>query len=135
LTKAHGSVTGGQRKGRQGLGFSLPLASRAAGMMAESVATAMAAADALRPAAALVGVGLPEGDGVALARALIALSWRPRVVLTSTDPDVASPDDVRGCGAGAFVPKDGSAQRAARRSGRARLAGWITSAMCRGRCG
>jgi hypothetical protein len=45
------------------------------------------------------------------------------------------PDDVRGCGAGAFVPKDGSAQRAARRSARARLTGGITSAMCRGRCG
>jgi DNA-binding NarL/FixJ family response regulator len=95
----------------------------------------MAAADALRPAAALVGIGLPDGDGVALTHALIALPWRPRVVLTSTDPDAASPDDVRGCGAGALVPKDGSAQRAARRSARARLAGWITSAMCRGRCG
>jgi hypothetical protein len=28
------------------------------------------------------------------------------VVLTSTDPDAASPDDVRASGAGAFVPKD-----------------------------
>jgi CheY-like chemotaxis protein len=48
---------------------------------AESVATAMAAAHALRPDAVLVDVGLPDGDGVALARALTALPWRPRVVL------------------------------------------------------
>jgi DNA-binding NarL/FixJ family response regulator len=73
---------------------------------AESVATAMAAAHALRPDAVLVDVGLPDGDGVALARALTALPWQPRVVLTSTDPDAASPDDVRASGAGAFVAKD-----------------------------
>ena len=73
---------------------------------AESVATAMAAAHALRPDAVLVVVGLPDGDGVSLARALTALPWHPRVVLTSTDPDAASPDDVRASGARAFVPKD-----------------------------
>jgi hypothetical protein len=28
------------------------------------------------------------------------------VVLTSTDADAATPDDVRSAGAGAFVPKD-----------------------------
>jgi DNA-binding NarL/FixJ family response regulator len=73
---------------------------------AESVATAMAAAHALRPDAVLVDVGLPDGDGVALARALTALPWRPRVVLISTDPDAASLDDVRASGAHAFVAKD-----------------------------
>jgi DNA-binding NarL/FixJ family response regulator len=73
---------------------------------AGNVAEAMAAAHALRPDAVLVDVGLPDGDGVALARELTALPWRPRVVLTSTDPDAASPDDVRASGAGAFVPKD-----------------------------
>jgi DNA-binding NarL/FixJ family response regulator len=73
---------------------------------AESVASAMAAAHALRPDAVLVDVGLPDGDGLALARQLTALPWRPRVVLTSTDPDAASADDVRAYGAGAFVPKD-----------------------------
>jgi len=73
---------------------------------AESVATAMAAAHALRPDAVLVDVGLPDGDGVALAGALTALPWRPRVVLTSTDPDAASLDDVRASGAHAFVAKD-----------------------------
>jgi DNA-binding NarL/FixJ family response regulator len=73
---------------------------------AESVATARAAAHELRPDAVLVDVGLPDGDGVALARELTALPWRPRVVLTSSDPEAASPDDVRWSGAGAFVPKD-----------------------------
>ncbi len=73
---------------------------------ADSVATALAAAEELRPDAVLVDVGLPDGDGVALARELTALPWRPRVVLTSSDPEAASPDDVRASGAGAFVPKD-----------------------------
>lgn len=73
---------------------------------AESVATAMAAAHALRPDAALVDVGLPDGDGVSLARALTALPWHPRVVLTSTDPDAAGPEEVRASGASAFVAKD-----------------------------
>jgi DNA-binding NarL/FixJ family response regulator len=72
---------------------------------AESVAAAMAAAHALRPDAVLVDVGLPDGDGIALARELSALPWRPRVVLTSVDPDAASPDDVRASGADAFVAK------------------------------
>jgi DNA-binding NarL/FixJ family response regulator len=73
---------------------------------AESVATAMAAAHALRPNAVLVDVGLPDGDGIALARELTALPWRPRVVLTSTDPQAASERVVRAAGAHAFVPKD-----------------------------
>ncbi|MEA2385043.1 MAG: two-component system, NarL family, response regulator DevR [Solirubrobacteraceae bacterium] len=73
---------------------------------AESVATAMAAAHALRPDAVLVDVGLPDGDGLALARELTALPWRPRVVLTSTDPQAASERAIRAAGADAFVPKD-----------------------------
>jgi DNA-binding NarL/FixJ family response regulator len=73
---------------------------------AESVATAIAAAHALRPDAVLVDVGLPDGDGLSLARELTALPWHPRVVLTSTDPQAASDRDVRISGAGAFVPKD-----------------------------
>jgi DNA-binding NarL/FixJ family response regulator len=60
----------------------------------------------LRPDAVLVDVGLPDVDGVALARELVALPWRPRVVLTSADADAATPRDVRACGAEAFVPKD-----------------------------
>ena len=73
---------------------------------AESVAAAISAARELRPDAVLVDVGLPDGDGISLARELCALPWRPRVVLTSTDPDAASADDVRSSGAGAFVAKE-----------------------------
>jgi DNA-binding NarL/FixJ family response regulator len=72
---------------------------------AGSVATGVAAAMELRPAAALVDVGLPDGDGIALARTLSELPWGPRVVLTSTDPDAISADDVRRCGADAFIAK------------------------------
>ena len=70
---------------------------------AESLETALDAAAALRPDAALVDVGLPDGDGFTLAARLSALSWHPRVVLTSTDADAASPEDLRRSGAGAFV--------------------------------
>jgi DNA-binding NarL/FixJ family response regulator len=73
---------------------------------AGSVAAALAAAHALRPDAVLLDIGLPDGDGVALARELTALPWRPRVVLISSDPDAASPDEVLASGAGAFVAKD-----------------------------
>jgi DNA-binding NarL/FixJ family response regulator len=76
-------------------------------VMAEAgtVAAALDAADAFRPDAALVDVRLPDGDGITLARALSALPWHPRVVLTSSDPDAASPEDVRRSGASGFVPK------------------------------
>jgi DNA-binding NarL/FixJ family response regulator len=73
---------------------------------AATVAAAIAAAHELKPDAVLVDVGLPDGDGITLARELVALPWRPRVVLTSTEPTVASAEDVRLSGAGAFVPKD-----------------------------
>jgi DNA-binding NarL/FixJ family response regulator len=72
---------------------------------AGSVAAATAAALDLRPDSVLVDVGLPDGDGIALARVLADLPWSPRVVLTSTDADAASPDDVLRCGAERFVPK------------------------------
>jgi DNA-binding NarL/FixJ family response regulator len=72
----------------------------------DSVATGLATAVDLQPQAVLVDVGLPDGDGVELARELVALPWRPRVVLTSVDPDAASADDVRRCGAEGFAPKD-----------------------------
>jgi DNA-binding NarL/FixJ family response regulator len=73
---------------------------------ADGVATGLAAARALRPDGALVDMRLGDGDGLALARELLALPWRPRVILTSTHPDAASADDVRRSGAGAFFPKD-----------------------------
>ena len=72
---------------------------------ADTAAAARAAALDLRPDTALVDVGLPDADGVTLARVLTELPWRPRVLLTSTDPDAATPDDVRQSGARGFVPK------------------------------
>jgi CheY-like chemotaxis protein len=72
---------------------------------ADSLETALDVAHAIRPDAALVDIGLPDGDGLTLARHLSALPWRPRIVLTSTDPDAASPEDLRRSGAGAFVAK------------------------------
>jgi CheY-like chemotaxis protein len=72
---------------------------------ADSVASALEVVHALRPDAALVDIGLPDGDGLTLAHQLSALPWRPRIVLTSTDPDAASPEDVRRSGADAFVAK------------------------------
>jgi DNA-binding NarL/FixJ family response regulator len=73
---------------------------------ADTAASALSVADDLRPEAVLVDVGLPDRDGVALARDLVALPWRPRVVLTSTNAEAATASEVRGSGAEAFVPKD-----------------------------
>jgi DNA-binding NarL/FixJ family response regulator len=73
--------------------------------LAGSGAEAMAAAQAVKPDAALVDVDLPDGDGIALAAELTALPWQPSVVLTSVDEDAAQPDDVRRSGASAFVHK------------------------------
>jgi DNA-binding NarL/FixJ family response regulator len=73
---------------------------------ADTAAAAIATAHELRPDVALVDVGLPDGDGIALARELSSLPWHPRVVLTSSDPEAASAEDVRRSGAHAFVPKD-----------------------------
>ena len=63
------------------------------------------AARDLKPDVMLVDVGLPDGDGITLAHELTALPWGPRVVLTSVDPDAASPDEVERSGASGFVPK------------------------------
>jgi two-component system nitrate/nitrite response regulator NarL len=73
---------------------------------ADSVSAALAVVGSLRPDAVLVDVGLPDGDGITLAGRLTALPWHPRVVLTSSDADAATPDDVERSGAAAFVPKE-----------------------------
>jgi len=73
---------------------------------AETAAAAIAAAGSLRPDAVLLDVGLPDGDGISLASELSALPWRPRVVLTSSDAEAATPSDVSRSGAEAFVPKE-----------------------------
>ena len=67
-------------------------------------AGASAARD-LKPDVMLVDVALPDGDGVTLAHELSGLPWAPRIVLTSVDPDAASPDDVESSGAAGFIPK------------------------------
>jgi DNA-binding NarL/FixJ family response regulator len=82
---------------------------RAAGLTvlgdADTVSAAMAAVRDVEPSGVLVDVGLPDGDGVALAAHLATLAWRPSVLLTSTDPDAVSPADVERCGARGFLAK------------------------------
>lgn len=73
---------------------------------ADTAASAISVAGTLRPEAVLVDVGLPDSDGIALARQLTALPWRPRVVLTSSNAEAATASEVRTSGAEAFVPKD-----------------------------
>jgi DNA-binding NarL/FixJ family response regulator len=73
---------------------------------AGTYASAAAAAAELRPQSALVDVGLPDGDGIALAEHLAALPWRPRVVLTSSDPDATSTAAVQTFGAVGFIAKE-----------------------------
>ena len=72
---------------------------------AASVTEARALASQAPFAAAMIDVGLPDGSGIALASELAALPGAPRLVLVSSDPDAAGPEDVRRCGAAAFVPK------------------------------
>jgi CheY-like chemotaxis protein len=72
---------------------------------AATFADGVAAAAALRPDAALVDVGLPDGDGLELARHISALPWSPRVVITSSDADAVSSRGARDLGAVAFLPK------------------------------
>jgi DNA-binding NarL/FixJ family response regulator len=74
---------------------------------APDAATAVVAAAATRPDAALVDVGLPDRDGIDLAYELAALPWGPRVVVTSTDADAGGAIGSRpGPRAIPFVPKD-----------------------------
>jgi DNA-binding NarL/FixJ family response regulator len=61
---------------------------------ADDAAGAVSAANATKPDAALVDVGLPDREGVDLAYELAELPWRPRVVLTSTDSDAGFALDV-----------------------------------------
>ena len=70
-------------------------------------ARAVAAALSLMPDAALVDIGLPDRDGIDLARELVGLPWRPRVVLTSSDRDAAARIDSDGADRGlSFIPKE-----------------------------
>jgi two-component system, OmpR family, KDP operon response regulator KdpE len=62
---------------------------------AQDAASAIEAAAATRPDAALVDAGLPDRNGIDLAYELAALPWEPRVVVTSTDADVGAAIDAR----------------------------------------
>ena len=73
---------------------------------AEDAATAIRAANAFMPAAALVDIGLPDRNGIDLAHQLAGLPWQPRVVLTSTDRDAVSAIGSDGRAPLPFVPKD-----------------------------
>jgi DNA-binding response OmpR family regulator len=71
----------------------------------EATATAgLATALALEPDAVLVDVGLPDRDGIELARELASQPWGPRVLLCSTDRDAVS--GAHGDGLPPFVPKE-----------------------------
>jgi DNA-binding NarL/FixJ family response regulator len=72
---------------------------------ADSVEAARTVAVELKPSAALVDVELPDGDGLALARELAVLPWRPSIVLTSIDGDITTAGEARLAGARAFVVK------------------------------
>jgi CheY-like chemotaxis protein len=52
---------------------------------AANAAQALEVAQAARPTAVLVDVGLPDRSGIDLAYELAELPWRPRVVVTSSD--------------------------------------------------
>jgi DNA-binding NarL/FixJ family response regulator len=72
---------------------------------AGTVEQAIEAASRLKPQAALVDIGLPDGSGVDLAKALAALPWRPRVLLTSSDDTAAAECSGDSSEHFAFVPK------------------------------
>ena len=73
---------------------------------AQSAVTAIAVANASKPDAALVDIGLPDGDGFALTQQLRAMPWPPRVVLISSDSDGANAPAARRAGACGFFPKE-----------------------------
>jgi DNA-binding NarL/FixJ family response regulator len=72
---------------------------------ADTAAAGASAVRELKPDVVLLDVGLPDGDGITLARELSTLPWQPHIVLTSVDPDAASPEAIERSGASGFVPK------------------------------
>jgi DNA-binding NarL/FixJ family response regulator len=82
---------------------------------ADTVRRAMEVVLDLRPGAVLLDVGLPDGSGITLAGELTSLPWQPHVVLTSSDADAASADDVDRAGAAAFIAKEALTEVALRR--------------------
>jgi DNA-binding NarL/FixJ family response regulator len=62
-------------------------------------------AERLAPDGVLLDVRLPDGDGFALAAALVDACPGLAVLLTSADRTTPDPAVVRACGARGFVPK------------------------------
>lgn len=73
---------------------------------ADTATRARELAHEVRPTSVLLDVSLPDGDGMTLASELVQLSWRPRVILISTDRDAISSHGLDQSGAAAFIPKD-----------------------------
>ncbi len=73
---------------------------------AGSVAEAVTQVVARRPCAAVVDLGLPDGDGFSLTQQLVALANPPRVILISTDSAAGNRSAAARAGALDFVPKD-----------------------------
>jgi CheY-like chemotaxis protein len=83
---------------------------------AADASQALAAVEGSRPDAVLVDIGLPDRDGGDLAYELAELSWRPRVVLTSSDSEAGLAVLSRGTQPPlAFVPKEELADDTLRR--------------------
>jgi CheY-like chemotaxis protein len=76
-------------------------------LTAPDAASAVREAEAHRPEAVLVDIGLPDRDGTDLARQLAELPWRPRVILTSTDGDAGRAIETGTAHGGfTFIPKE-----------------------------
>jgi DNA-binding NarL/FixJ family response regulator len=72
---------------------------------AGSVDEAMVLASELRPDTVIVDIGLPDGDGFELTSRLIGLAWPMRVLMISSDSDVANRSAAERAGASGFFPK------------------------------
>ncbi len=73
---------------------------------ASTMTGALAQAARLGPDAALVDIGLPDGDGYTLAGQLAKSPLAIRVVLISADGDAGDDESARDAGAVAFVAKE-----------------------------
>jgi DNA-binding NarL/FixJ family response regulator len=72
---------------------------------AGSVGEALLRASAVRPDTAIVDIGLPDGDGFDLTRKLLVMDWPIRVLVMSSDSDIANVEVAESAGASGFFPK------------------------------
>jgi CheY-like chemotaxis protein len=75
-------------------------------LAADSVRDALEQATRRRPDTVVTDVGLPDGDGFALTRTLVALPWDPRVIVMSSDDDAGNSAAAQRAGAVGFLCKD-----------------------------